>query len=958
MLAGISVAAYGVILTCGGGVARANTAYLEVGSLGQEGTGAGDLHGPTGVAIQQSTGDVYVVDAKNLRVQKFGPNHEFILAFGKEVDETKISDGAASEANVCTATSGDVCKAGTAGSEPGELGEESIFGGAILQRGPSGIAVDPETGDLYVADRYNRRIEKFSSAGAYVGEINGGGTPAGSFAEAINEDLGADAVAVDPVVDAKHGGHDLYVTDAGNNVVDVFDSAGAYLRQLTGSSAGAFDEPDGVAFDSVGDAYVLDRGNRALEKFTNGEGAGTKVALEEELTGQAEAISIDAAGDLFVDEHRSYEAAYVTEFSPTGKVLVREFGEAPGEERDPSGIAVEASGKRAYFSGGYTAGGSNDKVWIFEEQTGEAPLAVTGAASAVGATSADVAGKVDPEESLTEYWFEYGPTEAYGSQTSHESGGDTNTQSEVDAHLERLAPHETYHYRLVAKSVFGEVQGIDKTFTTSALAPQLDGESISPFEIGETEAHLNARINPENEETHYYFQYSTDPALATSVQTIPAPPGEGITGTGEQSVRQDIASGLTPDTTYYFRVVAENEAGPMEDVPIESFTTWPPAPSASTGEASEVTDTTATLPGMIDGMGADTHYYFKLDGVETPNPAEDAGDIVSSTPVSLALTGLSPNTTYHYQLVAYNVCVIFECPPPSQTASGEELALTTLALPPVATADPSGGNISPNSATITGSVDLQGVAGSYHFEYGPTAAYGEATTTVDLGSSTLGQEVSANLSGLVPDTTYHFRLVTTTNGGTDYSPDETLTTYTTAPAVSTGQATSVGSSTATLGGSLDPQGAATSYWFEYGTTPNYSTSIPVPSADAGAPDRFESVTQVITGLTASTTYHFRLVTNNAGGTAYGADETFTTAPPAPAAGTSPVPSVSAPTVSLPSHPTHPEPLTKAQKLARALKACRKQKARSKRAACEHHARRAYASKPKPKTGKGDGHGGS
>ena len=937
----VLVVACGLVLALGGGVAQASTAYFEVGRFGKEGMGAGEFKGPTGVAVEPSTGDVYVVDGKNLRVQKFGAAGEFILVFGKSVDETTGAD-------VCTAASHDVCKAGTNGSEPGQFGEE-LFSGFLPVKGPSGVAVDPETGDVYVGDRFNRRVEKFSSGGVYLGQFNGSATPAGAFSEATFQSLGADAVSVDPVLDAVHGGHDVYVADAGNNVVDVFDSAGAYLRQLTGTPAGAFSEPDGVAFDSGGGAYVLDRGNKAVEKFTGGEGPGARLTLEQELQEGGEAIALDAAGDVFVDEHANGVAAHVIDFSPAGKVLVREFGEGSTGERDPSGIAVKASGKQAYFSGGYSATGSSDRIWIFEAETGEAPVATTGAPSAVTATSATLTGTVKPEGFATEYWFKYGLDETYssgcgteGCTTRRTATASTSGEEAVHASVEGIEPHATYHYRLLAKSAFGETEGKDETLTTAGIPPTV-GREFTEL-ITETGVHLLANINPENQDTHYYFQYSTDPSLTSGVSTIPAPLGEDIgSGVSEQTAEQNIGSGLTPNTTYYYRVVAGNGTGQAKNIPIEHFTTAPLAPTATTGESSEITDTTATLSGILDGMGADTHYYFNYGtsntyGAQAPSPAADAGVVASDTPISVRLTGLSPNTTYHYQLLAYNAPCVFFCPPPAQTATGKDATFTTLALPPVAVADASGGNISPNSATVTGSAELQGVTGSYYFEYGPSTTYGNSTPVGTLGASVLGQAVNANISGLSPNTTYHYRLAVTNNDATEYSADETFTTYTTAPAVSTGQATSVGQNTATLGGSLDPQGADTTYWFQYGTTPYYSTSAPAPGADAGSENGFQSITQAISGLTPGVTYHFRLVTNNAGGTSYGADQTFTTAtttaPTSTPAATTPK------TTPPPAGTTTPKTLTKAQKLAKALKACAK-KPKKQRAGCEKQVRKQF-----------------
>lgn len=97
-----------------------------------------------------------------------------------------------------------------------------------------------------------------------------------------------------------------------------------------------------------------------------------------------------------------------------------------------------------------------------------------------------------------------------------------------------------------------------------------------------------------------------------------------------------------------------------------------------------------------------------------------------------------------------------------------------------------------------------------------------------------------------------------------------------APSVTTGSATGVTQTTATLNGTVTPNGADASWQFEYGTTTSYGTTSPASPGDAGA--GFASVPEStnISGLTASTTYHYRLNATNSSGTTHGADKTFTT----------------------------------------------------------------------------------
>jgi len=97
-----------------------------------------------------------------------------------------------------------------------------------------------------------------------------------------------------------------------------------------------------------------------------------------------------------------------------------------------------------------------------------------------------------------------------------------------------------------------------------------------------------------------------------------------------------------------------------------------------------------------------------------------------------------------------------------------------------------------------------------------------------------------------------------------------------APGVTTGPARSIEQTTATLTGSVNPNEAGTTYYFEYGTTRNYQGAVPNPPAGAGKGNRAVKVAVAIGGLSPATKYHYRLVARNAKGTRRGTDRTFTT----------------------------------------------------------------------------------
>jgi hypothetical protein len=191
-------------------------------------------------------------------------------------------------------------------------------------------------------------------------------------------------------------------------------------------------------------------------------------------------------------------------------------------------------------------------------------------------------------------------------------------------------------------------------------------------------------------------------------------------------------------------------------------------------------------------------------------------------------------------------------------------------LASVTTGSPS--DVLKNTATVSGVVDPEGAGEAhYFFQYGTSTAYGletpEEGTTVEM-------HAGAVLKELEPETTYHYRLVAGNANGTNYGEDETFTTQS---AVTVGpclaqypsQATS-----ATICGSIDPEGLETSFHFQYGTGTEYGLETPEESAGLGT--EAHEFTASISGLEPSVTYHYRLVTGNELGTTVGPEQSFTT----------------------------------------------------------------------------------
>jgi hypothetical protein len=178
-----------------------------------------------------------------------------------------------------------------------------------------------------------------------------------------------------------------------------------------------------------------------------------------------------------------------------------------------------------------------------------------------------------------------------------------------------------------------------------------------------------------------------------------------------------------------------------------------------------------------------------------------------------------------------------------------------------------------SGATLNGVVNPEGVETKYYFEYGPTTSYGSRTAEVNVGSGTSNLEESKTVTGLAVSTTYHYRIVATNSDGTTDGIDQVFST-TGKPTVETQAATLVGETYAQLNGVVNPRGAETKYYFEYGPTISYGSHTAEASAGSGITNLNEH--GLLTGFTASTTYHFRIVATSSKGTTYGSDQTFST----------------------------------------------------------------------------------
>jgi hypothetical protein len=187
--------------------------------------------------------------------------------------------------------------------------------------------------------------------------------------------------------------------------------------------------------------------------------------------------------------------------------------------------------------------------------------------------------------------------------------------------------------------------------------------------------------------------------------------------------------------------------------------------------------------------------------------------------------------------------------------------------------------ISTNGATMHGTVNPNGSATSYYFEWGLTTAYGVTGHVHKAGNGTKPVKVQATVGMLIPGTVYHYNVVATNRFGTGTGADRTFKTAGSPPPdATTGPATQIGATFATVTGVINPHGAATTWFFEYGVTGSYGTQTFSGTVPAGSAP--VTVSWQLTGLSPATIFHYRLAASHSTPQSGmdGLDATFMTTP--------------------------------------------------------------------------------
>lgn len=492
------------------------------------------------------------------------------------------------------------------------------------------------------------------------------------------------------------------------------------------------------------------------------------------------------------------------------------------------------------------------------------PSAITMAASSVTTSGATLNGIVNARGLTTTVTFQYGTTTSYGTSVTADQNpvtGSINTA--VSRTISGLAINTLYHYRVVAQNNDGTSYGSDMTFSTSSNPPSVTTTAASL--VLTNQATLNGSVNAHGNLTTLFFEYGPDTNYDRVASAVPSP----VSGSTDTAISASL-TGLTNGTLYHYRLVGVYANGTIYGDDMTFTTTTSPA--VQTDAATAIGITTATLNctanannlnpvSIIFEYGTTTAYGNSVNA--TPSTLNGG---TNNTAAAAALSSLTPNTTYHFRaVVQFGATVVY----------GSDRTFTTRLPITVTTLAATG--VGETSATLNGTINAGNTTMTIVFQYGLDTSYGTGVSAIP-GQVTGSTDTPVNqtINGLNANTTYHYRVVgTNAEDGAYYGGDMTFTTAPLPPSVVTNTPSNITTTGATLNGTVNANNNTTTVTFEYGQTMAYGQTVSaVPGSVNGSTGTAVSAT--LSSLAPDTIYHFRVVGQNAVGTANGGDLAFRT----------------------------------------------------------------------------------
>jgi DNA-binding beta-propeller fold protein YncE len=367
--------------------------------------------------------------------------------------------------------------------------------GVLSGHNTRGVAVNDESGHVYVADTKGDEVFALGAAGEELSHWTGASTPSKSFGQ---EPSGEGCCFIYDAVDNSNSPSKglLYVLSGheGGEVVALEPQGedkeeGKYVRSLELPPEGfSFAGREGLAVNDstgpeAGEVYVVDPGHKVIDRFS----AEGSFEAAHQLTGPSpsqpfnEPVAVavdDETGDVWVADEA---AKAVYEFSPAGALLAQ-ITEAGGEVLgSPRGVAVQRSGP--HKGDVFVTDVEKHRIDVFALEAPAAPIISEAGVAQLSGDSALLSAQLNPQGDLTTYRFEYGPCaspqscpaspfQPVGKEGSLGSPEDFAAHG-ISAPLQGLSLGSTYHFRVIAQNTHGQVVGEEVIFTTQGEGGEL-----------------------------------------------------------------------------------------------------------------------------------------------------------------------------------------------------------------------------------------------------------------------------------------------------------------------------------------------------------------------------------------------------------------------------------------------------------------------------------------------------
>jgi hypothetical protein len=698
--------------------AKQVTGYF--GTASGSGTLGGQFSGPQGIAVNGSgagpadQGDIYVVDTGHNRVQRFDSSGIFLSAWGADV----IQPGKPGEVpgpnpfEICTVAAD--CKAGVASA-----GNGASSGNGALSA-PLAVAVDGDTGNVYVSDRDNRRVNEYDGEGEFIA----------SFGFDVDATAAASGYEICPATNVCKGA-----------------VAGSAAGQIGNSSAAgglgvAVSPPDGSA--ATGKLYLADTQNRRVNTYDLDGASPTSFGSSSNFAAnQPREIAVDSRGIVYAsdsDEAEEIDRYDSLDANGGGSVFLPSIAAPLNESQTISftGFSQPSSRYTLTCPNGDT---TNSILWDFNPsgEAGRTSLAQELRSKCGGEYS--VVGDGHPSMTVT-FKGVYATTNVPTMTCTPVIGpGTCSIAGEVNGHGGPL----------LAGGGFGGA--------TSGLAVDVDSDGGGP----EEDALYVLRNPASGNAVVQQFGPVNDPGLAMAPTAADDSHGAAAGFAFVQGLGLDEAS------TRLF----VSDDGPKHGV----FVLGPPIPPPilTIDPITIKADTTASFSGAVDpkgGIGISCMFEYSTDQSHWVDLVEPDCSALSPSggaqPISEAVAGLVPNTDYFVRLSATRLLD----PTSTVTTPGVE-PFHTDAVPPLVS-DVGAIQVADISARMVGTIDPRNSDTGYVFEYGTTPALGSSTAPVGIGGGIEPITVSEVVGELGPDTTYYFKLVATNAFGSTSSNQNTF----------------------------------------------------------------------------------------------------------------------------------------------------------------------------------------